>query len=107
MTPIEFLRAVWPEQGLYCIAVPFEMRGYDHHVFETIEAAAAYVDSIAAAKNVFFGTHTLKERRVWDVDKKPKPGWRVRVQENMRSSRIFFFDLDVEEGNDKKYANPD
>ena len=56
------------------------------------------------AKNVFFGTHTLKERRVWDVDKKPKPGWRVRVQENMRSSRIFFFDLDVEEGNDKKYS---
>ncbi len=103
MTPIEFLRAVWPKQGLYCIAVPFEMKGYNHHVFETIEAAAAYVDSIADTKNVFFGTHTLKEPRIWDPERKPRPGWRVRVQENMRSSRIFFFDLDVEEGNDKKY----
>ena len=106
MTPIEFLRAVWPEQGLYCIAVPFEVRGYDHHVFETIEAAAAYVDSIADAKNIFFGTHTLREPRIWDADKKPQPGWRVRVQGNMRSSRIFFFDLDVEEDNEKKYDSP-
>lgn len=114
MTPIEFLRAVWLDEGLYCIATPFPQKGYDHHVFETIEAAAAFVDSIGDTKNVFFATHTLKEERVWDhhhhrdADKEDKPwvgGWRVRTQLNMRSSRIFFFDLDVEADNDKKYSN--
>lgn len=112
MSPLEFLRAVWPSEGLYCIATPFPKKGYDHRVFETIEAAAAYVETIKTDKNVFYATHTLAEPKVWDPhhhkDKATKEwvgDWRVRVQTNMRSSCEFFFDLDVDEDDADKYAD--
>ncbi len=115
MTPIEFLRAVWPNEGLYCIATPLAIKGYRHDVFETIEAAAKFVDTIIDEQNIFFATHTLKEARVWDPrhhrdrDAADRPwvgGWRVRTQVNSKACRIFFFDLDVEARNDeKKYAD--
>jgi hypothetical protein len=114
MTPIEFLRAVWPDEGLYCIATPLPIRGYKHDVFNMIEDAATFVGRIIDEQNIFFGTHTLKEPSVWDPhhhrdkDAEGRPwvgGLRVRSQLNSKASRIFFFDLDVEAGNEKKYSN--
>ena len=109
MDTLPFLRAVWPDEGLYCIAVPFPKKGYDHHVFETIGAAAKYVETVRDTSNVFFGTHTLRDPRVWDPhhhkeNREWVGGWRVRTQDNSRSSRIFFFDLDVGADDETKYA---
>lgn len=103
MTPLEFLRAVWPDRGFYCIATPFASGvGFDHKVFDTIDAAAAYCDKVSGTKNVYFATHVLKAERIWNTqarrDKQTgewKAGWSVRTQKNMRACRILFFDLDV------------
>lgn len=110
MSPLEFLSAVWPSEGLYCIATPL-VKGFAHEVFETIGAAAAHVDKIAREKNVFFACHTLLQEKVWndkhhrDPQDKTKwvPAWSVRLQTNSKASRVFFFDLDVEVGNPDKY----
>lgn len=103
MTPIEFLKSVWPIDGLYCIAIPMA-KGYAHHVFKTIEEAAAYVENMKDAKDIFFCVHSLQKEKVWNPNKGNEGGWSVRLQTNMRESRTFFFDLDVGEG-DKKYAS--
>lgn len=112
MTPSEFLRAVWPETGLYCIATPFPAKGFDHHVFETIDEAVAYAESIADTKDVYFAVHTLKEPKVWNEkhhkDRQTNewvPGWSVRLQRNMRSARALFFDLDVGADDSGKYPD--
>lgn len=102
MTPIEFLKSVWPTDGLYCIAVPLKV-GYDHKVFETIDEAAAYVESVKDDKDVFFCVHSLKEPRIWNPSKGESGGWSVRLQSNMQEASAFFFDLDVGD-DDKKYA---
>jgi len=106
VTPFEFLSAIWPEEGLYCIATPYPKGGYGHRVCETIEDAAEYVTSIKDTKDIYFNIHSLKEARLWNAEKKnPKTGetgaWEVRVQRNMRSAKAFFFDLDVGESEQK------
>lgn len=103
MTPTEFLQSVWSTDGLYCIATPAK-EGYYQKVFPTIEDAAAYVEKIKDAKDVFFCVHSLKEEKIWNPNKGENGGWSIRLQKNMQESRTFFFDLDV--GNDeKKYAS--
>ena len=102
MTPIEFLRTVWPAQGLYCIATPYPSGAMKHKVFETIDAAAAYSVQQAATENVFFCVHTLDKPRVWNehktqdkVTKEWVAGWSERTQVNTRAGKVFFWDLDV------------
>lgn len=109
MSPLEFLKAVWPSTGLYCLASPFVVKGrdggkdgisYHQKVFDTIEAAAAHTDKIAPYKDVFFAVHTLKEREVWNPEKvNRKTGevgaYEVRTQANSCEARSLFFDLDV------------
>lgn len=111
MTPIEFLRTVWPAQGLYCIATSYPSGAMKHKIVETIEEAAAYVDTVSATENVFFNIHTLKAPRIWSEQvhknketKKWEAGWTERTQENARSARDFFFDLDV--GHDEPNKPP-
>ena len=108
MTPTEFLRAVWPETGVYCIATKAG-KGYVHHTFSTIAAAADFAISIRDNQDVWFAVHALSEPRVWNPrKKKDKDGewegaWSYRTGENMRACKAFFFDLDV--GEDKPYAS--
>lgn len=108
MDTLEFLHAIWPLSGLYCLAVRRLDGSYVHQIFETIPAAVAAATNLATTQNVFFTIHTLSARKVWDPNKKnPKTGelggWRVRTQENTRAAKCFFLDLDVEVGNPKKY----
>jgi hypothetical protein len=113
MTPLQFLSAVWPDQGFYCLAIPFKPEGstktvYAHKTFKTIRAAAQHAERRSADTDVFFSVFTLEEEQVWDQHKTnyktgEKGAYAVRIQSNMRESRCFFFDLDV--GDDaKKYA---
>lgn len=112
MTPVDFLKAVWPTSGFYCLATIFKTPEgkavYSHKVFDTIDEAAAFA---ARHKNedIYFCVHSLKEKRVWNEKKKNwKTGelgaWEYRKQSNMQEASTFFFDLDVGAG-DQKYAS--
>lgn len=103
MTPNQFLNSIWPSDGLYCIAHP-ATKGYKHKVFESVDAAVAYIEQIKDNTDVFFCIHSLKEPRVWNPSKGDEGGWSVRLQTNMQEARAFFFDLDVGDG-EKKYAS--
>ena len=105
MTPDEFLRAVWPSIGFYVLASPFKIpnttrTAYRHHVFDSIDQAAAFVDQHKRTSDLFFGVHSLREKSVWNPRKEnPKTGepgaWEVRTQANSLAARCLFFDLDV------------
>ena len=116
MDTLEFLKAVWPEHGNYCIALPFKTddmikESYTHHPFKTIEEAVSFAKS-KSNKNVFFAVHTLKQPHIEDTNGKLNynrtgPKLYFRTHENMLESRAFFFDLDVGEskpGAPPKYA---
>jgi hypothetical protein len=111
MTPVEFLRAVWPDEGHYCIATPFTppegtQTFWAHRVFDTVEAAAAHAEQISSRTDVFFAVHTLAQPKVWNPTKlNRKTGeqgaYEYRTHTNMLAARAFFFDLDVGEGDGK------
>ena len=105
MTPGKFLRAIWPDQGFYCIAHPFKPAGssitvYSHHVFATISEAVTHVLEQQHSKDVYFAILSLRDEKVWDPEKTDfktglKGAWAVRKQGNMLASKCSFFDLDV------------
>lgn len=114
MTPTEFLQAVWPEHGFYCIATPFVPPNqtkavWAHKVFSDIEEAVTFVERQKEAKDIFFCVHSLKEEKVWNPSKTNlKTGelgaYEIRKQSNTLQARAFFFDLDVDANDEKKYA---
>lgn len=94
MTPIDFLKALWPAEGIYCLAIPRGKGGaYKHWTFATIEEAAAQAAKAASYADVYFNIHTLRERQVPSLTDPAKT--QVRVQRNMVAARCFFFDLDI------------
>ena len=113
MTPVEFLRRVWPDRGYYVIAKPFTIPGTDRQtyaqwVFDTIEKAAEHAEKTSQSSDVYFALHSLREPEVWNPNKTdPRTGekgaYEKRVQSNMLACRVFFFDLDVDPGDDKKF----
>ena len=115
MLLVEFLRRVWPAKGYYVIARPFTVPGtnqqtYAQQVFDTIEKAAEHAEKVSDHSDVFFALHSLREPKVWNPDKTdPRTGekgaYEKRVQHNMLECRVFFFDLDVDPGNDRKFAS--
>lgn len=104
---LKFLKTVWPENGLYCIALPYPNGGYEHKLFETIEAAASYALSLED-RDVFFAVGTLIERKVWNPEKiNKKTGekgvWEVRCAANTLAHKTLIIDVDC--GEDKPYAS--
>jgi hypothetical protein len=115
MTPIDFLRAVWPTKGYYCLATPFKIPNTDrtvfaHKVFSSLEDAANYADQNKSKYDMFFAVHTLKEEKVWNPEKynyktDSMGAFETRKHSNMLGAKCFFFDLDVETNNPKKYSS--
>lgn len=111
MTPSEFLHAVWPETGYYCVASPFVLKDkkvstYAHKVFSTIDEAAAFIEKEKNKVDIFFAVHTLKEEKVWNPHKfnykTNEPGaFEVRVQRNSKEAKCLFFDIDIGQSEDK------
>lgn len=107
MTPRDFLRAVWPDQGYYCIAIPFKPPGsndtlFKHKMFSSIDDAIIYAKSMKDTENVFFGVFSYKEQRVWNPTKINKVtnelgAFEQRTQSNSYLSKAFFLDIDVGE----------
>jgi hypothetical protein len=110
MSPSEFLRAVWPRTGIYCLAVPRGNGAFRHWTFDTIDEASAMLGPgkpIDPTKvDVYFNIHSLREKQVphKDAELAAQGRTQVRVQRNMLSARCFFFDLDVGD-DDHKYAD--
>ena len=102
MAPYDFLKKIWPERGLYCIATKNPgSAGFRHRVFSDIGAAAQCAQSLDdAGLDAFFAVGTLRERRVWNAQ---LDRYQVRAKANMSAFRAFFVDIDVGDG-DKKYA---
>jgi hypothetical protein len=115
MTPQDFLRAVWPPQGVYALATPFTIPGtdtrvYAHKTFTSIDDAAAYAERIKHQTDLYFAVHTLKEAKVWNPTKTNRKtgeqgAFEVRTHANMAAARTYFFDLDVAPDRDDKYAS--
>ena len=110
MSAHTFLKSIWPSTGHYVIATPFripdtDVTVYAQKVFDTAADAATFALR-EVQKDVFFGVHSLKERRVWNENKTNKKtgekgAYEIRTQSNMSHARAFFFDLDVGEGTKK------
>ena len=112
MTPKEFLRAVWPTTGLYCLAYPFAPGGDPRipKVFETVNDAETYVGANYDKHDIFFTMFTLREKQVFDPDKVDyKTGERgamaVRKHSNMFAAKVYW--LDVDAGKTKHYKTQD
>ena len=118
MNALQFLKLLWPAQGLYCLATPFVPPGatkavFAHKVFQTIELAAAFAERKKSTDNMFFCVHTLKQDRVWNPKKTDARtgqlgAFEVRTQTNTLAARAFFFDLDVgrsEQGKPPKFES--
>lgn len=115
MTPGKFLRAVWPAEGLYCIAWPFKLPNVEpprtvmaHKVFETIEEAVTYVLTHRNSTDMYFNVLSLREPFIINPNKidqrTGQPGKReVRAQSNILSGKAFIFDIDVAPDNPAKY----
>jgi hypothetical protein len=106
VTPSDFLRSVWPSQGIYCLAIPRPTGGFRHYTFDTVEQAVTEVEKRRRGTDLFFNIHTLLEKQVphQDPEKRAEGKTQTRVQRNMAAARCFFFDLDVGPG-DHKYAS--
>lgn len=105
MTPVEFLKSVWPSSGLFALALPYVLPDlsktvYRHAVFTTIEGAEAFIERHKHKHDLYFCMHALRDEKRWNPNKKNlKTGetgaFEVRTQANMLEARVFFFDLDV------------
>ena len=108
-----FMQAVWPDAGLYALAIPFKPKDSDravfrHQVFASKTAALSSALALADQHDVYFCVHALKERKVWNPGKiNRKTGeagaYEVRTQRNMLAARCLFLDIDVGAG-EAKYA---
>jgi hypothetical protein len=107
----EFLEAIWPDRGFFCIASPFTPEGstkpvFAHRVFGTVDEAVAYVANKRLEKDIFFGVLSLREEKVWNPKKKnfrtgELGAYEVRVHKNILAGKALFFDLDVGSDPDK------
>jgi len=106
MTPLDFLRALWPDTGVYCLATPRPGGAYRHWTFDTVEEAAARAVTLAGSTDVYFNIHTLREKQVPHKDpaKAAAGQTQVRVQRNMVAARCFFWDIDIDAADPAKYS---
>jgi len=104
---LEFLRRVWPQEGYYCIAVPRtglikgEQRSwFDHHVYATIEAAAAKALELdAQGDDVYYALSSLSQPEYYEETKAGRKR-RVRTKQNLHLLGTLFLEVDVGEGKD-------
>lgn len=113
MNTLEFLRLIWPDSGIYLLAIPStyvkdgETIQFHRHVsYTSIEAAADAAEHMSrdreAPVNVFYALTTVKEDRS-KLTKQQRGDLKVRGGDNSDRVKAFWLDLDV--GADpKKYA---
>lgn len=107
MDTLNFLRLVWPEDGLYLLAYPtkFQKDGkaiqfYKHRSYQSIEAAAAAAQAMAydrdAPTDVFFALSTvLADYTHLNKAQRDEQNVKVRGTGNLDRARAFWLDIDV------------
>ena len=116
MNTLDFLRLVWPEDGIYLLATPavFTKDGESHNYhkhwsFTSIEQAADAAVQIACDRdtptNVFFALTTVNED-LTKLSKEARGPKKVRGGSNSDRVRAFWLDLDVK-ADPKAYATRD
>lgn len=122
MTTLDFLKLVWPTQGLYLTLIPQEFKSRDtgeviktfkHFAHATPELAASHALALTNdpinPSNVFFAlgsvkedlTHTKKAER--EALGKKVRGVHRGGHDNTQAVKAFWLDLDVGANDDKKY----
>ena len=96
MDTTEFLNAIWPETGLYCLAAPQAgTKIFQHYRADTVAKAAWLAQKLHAEKrDVYMAVGTLKAPHL-TVLRDGKPKQVTRVQENIDRFKALFLDLDV------------
>lgn len=109
MDTLDFLRLVWPREGLYILSTPhsFTKNGevipfHKHHCFTSIEAAAFAATQMAQSNHVFYALGTVHN----DYTHLSKPerdaqGVKIRGGENTKQVKAFWLDIDVGDSHDK------
>lgn len=113
MDTLNFMRAVWPQTGLYLLAVPrqFQKDGksvtyFKHFAFDSIDQAAGAALAMAtdrdAPSDVFYAMATVKENyTALTKEQRETQGVKVRGRhnrtgiDNTAQVKAFWFDLDV------------
>lgn len=96
----DFLQAVLPTKGYYCLAKPYQNGGYGHQVFETVEQLAVAALTASNSKtDIFYAVGSLRERKVVDAEGKSH----VRTHANILAHKSLFVDLDC--GSNKDYPS--
>jgi hypothetical protein len=100
----DFLRRIWPSSGLYVIA-RLTGKGFRHTVCETLEEAAVTVAQFdASGVATYHACAAYREREVATTRPNGEVWHQVRTHANVRALKAFWMDLDVEAGNEKKFA---
>lgn len=104
----QFFERVWPDQGPYIVAYPIITKSgdksYAHRACADIDEALLKSREICFSnqKDTYFCVHAIVEGSKLNPD---TGKWKVsRKHENMREGKVFFFDLDVGDG-DNKYSS--
>lgn len=104
MDTLAFLRKIWPAQGYYIIARLIDGK-WRHTVCESMNEAAAYaLEYDSQGVPTYFALAAYKECRV-EREKNGQKYYSVRLQANTRALRAFWFDLDVDPVNEKKFTS--
>lgn len=115
MNTTDFLKLVWPQSGLYLIAIPIQftdkvtgklVKSYKHFAFSTIDAAANHATALANDRdtphNVFFALGSVREdlTRARKADReaagKKVRGVHASGYDNTQAIKAFWLDLDVD-----------
>lgn len=99
MNAVEFLRAVWPAKGLYCVVIqtPGDTRPINkHYGFDAPEKAAAFAlqNTIDPVKTVYYAVHTLKGRVTHTLEDGKTYERVKRTADNMLGAQCFYVDVD-------------
>lgn len=104
MNIIEFLRRIWPATGLYVVA-RLTSKGFRHTVAESVEEAATVIAQFdASGVATYHACAAYREKEIATVRPNGEVWHQVRTHANVRAIRAFWMDLDVEAGNEKKFA---
>jgi len=101
LTPGQFLRAVLPDQGHYCLIRPFKPgdKPLIHEVFPSISELASRVYELQETCDIFFACLSLREAEILDHNdihpETGKPKRYTRIIPNMLAAKSVFWDLDV------------
>ena len=105
MDTLAFLQKILPAEGLYIIGRLIKGR-FKHTVCDNLTEAATYAAQFdAQGVTTYHACAAFRERTVTVTKADGSVYQAVRLQKNVRALKALWMDLDVEAGNEKKFAS--